>query len=194
VLDDGMLTDGKGRKVNFKNTIIIMTSNIGSQFVQKMESIGFHNNNEKVEYSQMKDKVEGALKDHFKPEFLNRIDEVVVFDILSSEAIKEIVGIRINTILARLQEKGIKVTVEDSALSYLARVGYNPQYGARPLNRLIQAKVLNPIAERIIKQQITAGDAVTVSVVSDDIVISHKNKKQISSLKKTGSTRKVQTL
>lgn len=194
VLDDGMLTDGKGRKVNFKNTIIIMTSNIGSQFVQKMESIGFHNNNEKVEYSQMKDKVEGALKDHFKPEFLNRIDEVVVFDILSSEAIKEIVGIRINTILARLQEKGIKVTVEDSALSYLARVGYNPQYGARPLNRLIQAKVLNPIAERIIKQQITAGDAVTVSVVSDDIVISHKNKKQISSLKKTGSTRKVQSL
>lgn len=191
VLDDGILTDGKGRKVNFKNTIIIMTSNIGSQFIQKMESIGFHNNTETVEYSQMKEKVEGALKDHFKPEFLNRIDEIVVFDILSPEAIKQIVSIRTNAILARLQEKGITVNIDDSALSYLARVGYNPQYGARPLNRLVQSKVLNPIAERIIKQQITAGDAVAVSVVGDDIVISHKNKKQISSLKKSGSARRV---
>lgn len=191
VLDDGILTDGKGRKVNFKNTIIIMTSNIGSQFIQKMESIGFHNNNETAEYSQMKEKVEGALKDHFKPEFLNRIDEIVVFDILSPEAIKQIVSIRTNIILARLKEKGISVTIDDDALSYLARVGYNPQYGARPLNRLVQSKVLNPIAERIIKQQITAGDAVAVSVAGDDIVISHKNKKQISSLKKTGSARGV---
>lgn len=185
VLDDGMLTDGKGRKVNFKNTVIIMTSNIGSQFIQKMESIGFHNNSEKAEYTQMKDKVEGALKDHFKPEFLNRIDEVVVFDILSAEAIKEIVGIRINTILGRLKEKGITVHVDDAALSYLGRVGYNPQYGARPLNRLIQTKVLNPIAERIIKQTIVSGDVVTVSVVGEDIVISSNNKKskQISSLR-----------
>jgi ATP-dependent Clp protease ATP-binding subunit ClpB len=184
VLDDGVLTDGKGRKVNFKNTIIIMTSNIGSQFIQKMESIGFHNNSEKAEYGQMKDKVEGALKDHFKPEFLNRIDEVVVFDILSKEAIKEIVGIRINNILSRLQEKGISVSITDDTLSYLARVGYNPQYGARPLNRLIQAKVLNPIAERIIRQTVVSGDVVTVSVVNDDIVINTNNKKkQISSLR-----------
>ena len=162
-----------------------MTSNIGSQFIQKMESIGFHNNSEKAEYTQMKDKVEGALKDHFKPEFLNRIDEVVVFDILSAEAIKEIVGIRINTILGRLKEKGITVHVDDAALSYLGRVGYNPQYGARPLNRLIQTKVLNPIAERIIKNTIVSGDVVTVSVAGEDIVISSNNKKlkQNSSLK-----------
>ncbi len=192
VLDDGVLTDGKGRKVNFKNTIIIMTSNIGSQYIQKMESIGFHNNTEKVEYTQMKEKVEGALKDHFKPEFLNRIDEIVVFDILSAEAIKEIVGICTATILGRLKEKGISVSVSDDALSYLARVGYNPQYGARPLNRLIQAKVLNPIAERIIKQTIVSGDAVTVSVVDDDICItSNTKKKQISSLKKHRSSREV---
>lgn len=184
VLDDGVLTDGKGRKVNFKNTIIIMTSNIGSQFIQKMESIGFHNNTEIAEYSQMKEKVEGSLKDHFKPEFLNRIDEIVVFDILSAEAIKQIVSIRTNTILARLQEKGITVKIDDSALSYLARVGYNPQYGARPLNRLVQTKILNPIAERIIRQQIAAGDVVTVSATNDDIVInSNSKKKQISSLR-----------
>lgn len=178
VLDDGHLTDGKGRRVNFKNTIIIMTSNIGSQFIQKMESIGFHNNTENAEYMQMKDKVEGALKDYFRPEFLNRIDEIVVFDILSAEAIKEIVGLRIKTILARLQEKHIAVSIDDSALSYLARVGYNPQYGARPLNRLIQTKVLNPIAERIIKQTIVAGDTVTVSANTDDIIVSIKNKSQ----------------
>jgi ATP-dependent Clp protease ATP-binding subunit ClpB len=183
VLDDGILTDGKGRKVNFKNTIIIMTSNIGSQFIQKMESIGFHNDTEQTQYAQMKDKVEGALKDHFKPEFLNRIDEVVVFDILTPEAIKHIVEIRVNTILLRLQEKGITVKVDQEALSFLARVGYNPQYGARPLNRLIQNKVLNPIAERIIKQTIVSGDVVTVSATSDDIVITKNNKaKQTSSL------------
>ncbi|MCC7436695.1 AAA family ATPase [Candidatus Nomurabacteria bacterium] len=181
VLDDGVLTDGKGRKVNFKNTIIIMTSNIGSQFIQKMESIGFHNNDEKQEYSQMKEKVEGSLKDHFKPEFLNRIDEIVVFDILSPEAIKQIVSIRIENILSRLQEKGISVSVEDAVLSYLASVGYNPQYGARPLNRLIQTKILNPIAERIIKQTIVSGDAVTVSLINDDIVINNTKKKRISS-------------
>ncbi len=184
VLDDGQLTDGKGRKVNFKNTIIIMTSNIGSQFVQKMESIGFHNNTEVAEYSQMKEKVEGALKDHFKPEFLNRIDEIVVFDILSPEAIKQIVSIRTNAILARLQEKGITVKIDDAALSYLARVGYNPQYGARPLNRLVQTKVLNPIAERIIRQSIVSGDVVSVSATSDDIVITTSGKKKhISSLR-----------
>lgn len=178
VLDDGHLTDGKGRRINFKNTIVIMTSNIGSQFIQKMESIGFHNNTENAEYMQMKDKVEGALKDYFRPEFLNRIDEIVVFDILSAEAIKEIVGIRINTILARLKEKQIAVSIDDAALSYLARVGYNPQYGARPLNRLIQTKVLNPIAERIIKQTIVAGDTVVVSADTEDIVVSVKQTKQ----------------
>lgn len=178
VLDDGHLTDGKGRRINFKNTIIVMTSNIGSQFIQKMESIGFHNNTENVEYMQMKDKVEGALKDYFRPEFLNRIDEIVVFDILSAEAIKEIVGIRINKILARLKEKQIAVSIDDEALSYLARVGYNPQYGARPLNRLIQTKVLNPIAERIIKQTILPGDTVVVSANAEDIVVSVKQTKQ----------------
>lgn len=184
VLDDGILTDGKGRKVNFKNTIIIMTSNIGSHYIQKMESIGFSNNSEALEYAQTKGRVEEALKDYFKPEFLNRIDEIVVFDILSPEAIKDIVLIRTNKILERLQEKDISVTIDDAALSLLARVGYNPQYGARPLNRLIQTKILNPIAERIIKQTILPGDAVTVSVAGDDIVVSANNKKKrISSLK-----------
>ncbi len=186
VLDDGRLTDSKGRVANFKNTIIIMTSNIGSQYIEKMESIGFHNNTEEKEYVQTKDKVEGALKDHFRPEFLNRIDEIIVFDILSQDAIKQIVGLRTASVLKRLSEKGITVTVAEDALSYLARVGYDPHYGARPLNRLIQNKILNPIAERIIARTINDGDTVSVSMNGDDVVITVQQvkKKRISSLKR----------
>lgn len=178
VLDDGRLTDSKGRVVNFKNTIIVMTSNIGSEFIQKMESIGFHNNNEEREYVQTKEKVEGALKDYFRPEFLNRIDEIIVFDILSQDAIKQIVSIRTNAVLARLLEKGITVTVEEDALSYLARVGYNPHYGARPLNRLIQTKILNPIAERIIARTINEGDVVNVSMNGEEVLVTTQTKKK----------------
>ncbi|MFZ4500428.1 MAG: ATP-dependent Clp protease ATP-binding subunit [Minisyncoccia bacterium] len=186
VLDDGRLTDSKGRVVNFKNSIIVMTSNIGSQYIQKMESIGFHNNTAESEYTHMKDKVQDALKDHFRPEFLNRIDETVVFDILSPEAIKSIVALRTEVVLARLSEKGITVAVSDEALSYLARVGYNPHYGARPLNRLIQTKILNPIAERIINRTIDSGDTVSVSMADAEnilVTVEAKKKKRTSSFK-----------
>lgn len=184
VLDEGHLRDAKGRLVNFKNTVIIMTSNIGSQFVEKMETIGFHTNSEAAEYSQVKDKVEGALKDYFRPEFLNRIDEIVVFDILSEAAIKDIVRLRINTVLDRLTEKGITVEIGEDTLSFLARVGYNPHYGARPLNRLIQTKILNPIATRIIARSVEAGDRVNVSMNGDDVVVTVASikKKRVSSL------------
>lgn len=184
VLDEGHLRDAKGRLVNFKNTVIIMTSNIGSQFIQKMETIGFHNQTEEGEYLQMKDRVEGALKDYFRPEFLNRIDEIVVFDILSQAAIKDIVKLRTDIVLARLAEKGITVSIADEALSYLARVGYNPHYGARPLNRLIQTKILNPIATRIIARSVEDGDRVLVSMDGDNVLVSvqHNKKKRSSSL------------
>jgi ATP-dependent Clp protease ATP-binding subunit ClpB len=183
VLDEGRLTDAKGRTVNFKNSIIILTSNIGSQYIQKMETIGFHNHTEETEYNQMKEKIQDALKDYFRPEFLNRIDETIVFDILSQDAIKEIVKIRTMKILERLQEKGISVSINDDTLSYLARVGYNPQYGARPLNRLIQTKILNPIAERIIQKTIVEGDTATVSMDGDNVVVSvqHQKRKRSSS-------------
>lgn len=193
VLDEGVLTDSKGRKVNFRNTIIIMTSNIGSQYIDKMESIGFHNHTKETEYNNMKEKVQESLKDYFRPEFLNRIDEVVVFDILSENAIKEIVNLRINVVLSRLTEKGISVKVGDDVLSYLAKVGYNPHYGARPLNRLIQTKILNPIAERIIGRTIAEGDAVSVSMNGEEvsITVSHNKKKRSSSLERTRETSSV---
>ncbi len=180
VLDDGHLTDSKGRKVNFKNTIIIMTSNIGSQYIQKMETIGFHTNTNEAEYIHTKEKVEESLKEYFRPEFLNRIDEVVVFDMLGKKEIEAIVRIRIDQVLARLKEKGIAIDVDEKALSHLADVGYNPMYGARPLNRLIQTKVLNPIAQYIIAEEISSGDTVLVSAKDNDIVVSKLSKKRVT--------------
>lgn len=193
VLDDGILSDSKGRKVNFKNTIIVMTSNIGSQYVQKMESIGFHTNSASVEYMHAKDKVNDALKDYFRPEFLNRIDEIVVFDILSPEAIKKIVSLRVATVVRRLADKGITVSLSEDVHEYLAKTGYNPQYGARPLNRLIQTKILNPIAQRIIARTIGEGDTVSITMTQGAeeiaITVQHAKKKQstIRTLKKESS-------
>ena len=177
VIDEGRLTDGKGRVVNFKNAIIILTSNIGSQFVEKMESIGFSNNSKKQDYSQMKEKVLEALKDNFRPEFLNRLDEIIVFDVLSEEALKEIVNLRIKVVANRLEGKGINFEISDEALSYLAKEGYDPHFGARPLNRLIQNKILNPVASYIISNGVRKGDIVSVSVRNNELLIETKKQK-----------------
>jgi ATP-dependent Clp protease ATP-binding subunit ClpB len=183
VLDEGRLTDGKGRVVNFKNTIIILTSNIGSQFVEKMESIGFSNKSDKEDYSAVKEKVLETLKDHFRPEFLNRLDETIVFDILSEENIKEIVGLRIKVVKDRLAVKGIDFEISDEALSYLAKEGYNPHYGARPLNRLIQNKILNSVASHIISNGVKKGDTVIVTVKNGELLIETKKGKIKSSIR-----------
>ncbi len=177
VIDEGRLTDGKGRVVNFKNSIIILTSNIGSQFIDKMESFGFSNKSEKEDYSGMKDKVMEALKDHFRPEFINRLDEIIVFDILSESAIREIVNLRVKVVKDRLLSKGINFEINESALVYLAKEGYNPHYGARPLNRLIQNKILNPVASYIISNGIKKGDTVIVSTKGSELVIENKKGK-----------------
>ena len=174
VIDEGRLTDGKGRVVNFKNTIIILTSNIGSAFVEKMESIGFSNNSNKQDYSNMKEKVMEALKDNFRPEFLNRLDEIVVFDVLAEQALKEIVNLRIKVVKDRLTGKSINFEITQEALSFLAKEGYNPHYGVRPLNRLIQNKILNPVASYIISNGMKKGDTVSVSVKNKELFIEAK--------------------
>ncbi len=182
VLDEGRLTDAKGRVVNFKNTVIILTSNIGSQFIEKMETLGFTNNSKKDEYTQTKEKVLGALKDHFRPEFLNRLDDVIVFDILSIGAIRHIVDLKINIVRERLQLKEIGFDISDEALNYLAHEGYNPHYGARPLNRLIEEKILNKVANFIISNGVKKGDVVYVSVKEKELIIEMKKKKTVSNL------------
>ncbi|HEY0010805.1 MAG TPA: AAA family ATPase, partial [Candidatus Paceibacterota bacterium] len=164
VLDSGHLTDGKGRKVNFKNTIIILTSNIGAEFMDRMASIGFTTGDEAGEYDRIKEKVMGALKDHFRPEFLNRLDDIVMFDVLSKEALGLIVENQVKDVIDRLAAKRITLSVTPEVRAWLAEVGYNPQYGARPLKRAIQEKILTPIASFMVDQGIMEGGAVTVGM------------------------------
>ena len=183
VIDEGRLTDGKGRVVNFKNTIIVLTSNIGSQFVEKMESIGFSNRGAQEDYGNMKEKVMEALKDNFRPEFLNRLDEIIVFDVLSEESLKEIVNLRIKVVADRLANKGINFEINSDALTYLAKTGYDPHYGARPLNRLIQNKILNPVASYIISNGVKKGDTISVSVKNDELLIETKKGKVKSNIR-----------
>jgi ATP-dependent Clp protease ATP-binding subunit ClpB len=170
VLDDGRLTDGKGRVINFKNTIIIMTSNIGSQHIQKMQSIGFSNDSAADAYLHTKDRVMDSLKDFFRPEFLNRLDEIIVFDVLSPETIKDIVTVRVQNIIERIATKGIDIRLKPAVYTYLAEKGYDPQFGARPLNRLIQNSILNKIASMIIAGEAREGSAVVVDLKNDELV------------------------
>jgi ATP-dependent Clp protease ATP-binding subunit ClpB len=174
VLDEGRLTDNKGRAVNFKNTVIIMTSNIGSHLIDKMESIGFSNRDAVQDYIATKDKVMNNLKDHFRPEFLNRIDEIILFDVLSPEAIKEIVKLRTEIVRERLLTKDIYLEISEDAYALLAKEGYDPHYGARPLNRIIQSKILNPVATHIIGSSVSAGDTVYVDVKNNELSIETK--------------------
>jgi len=183
VLDEGRLTDAKGRVVNFKNTIIILTSNIGSHLIEKMESFGFTNNSKKEDYQNTKDKVLESLKDHFRPEFLNRLDDIIVFDILPPEVIRSIVDIKVGVIRERLLAKDIGLDISADALGYLAKEGYNPHYGARPLGRLIQNKILNPVASFIIGKGVKKGDTVYVTLKNNELVIEMKKKKIESNFK-----------
>ncbi len=164
VLDNGRLTDAKGRVVNFRNTVIILTSNIGARYIDKMEKIGFASGNEKSNYSDAKAKVLEALKDHFRPEFLNRLDDIVVFDILSREAILDIVKIQVGIVTKRLAQKEIKLTLSDAVVAHLAKEGYSPQYGARPLKRLIQTKILTPIASLMVSRGLSKGGSISVDI------------------------------
>ncbi|HEY4489482.1 MAG TPA: AAA family ATPase [Candidatus Paceibacterota bacterium] len=163
VLDGGHLTDGKGRKVNFKNTIVILTSNIGAEFMDRLASIGF-SSGEDAEFDRIKEKVMGSLKDHFRPEFLNRLDDIVMFDILSKDALASIIEIQVKDVIERLATKRILLTVTPDVRAWLAEVGYSPQYGARPLKRAIQDKILTPIASFMVDQGIMEGGSVTVSM------------------------------
>ncbi len=184
VLDSGRLTDAKGRVVNFKNTVIILTSNIGAEHIDKMETIGFiDDNNEKKQYEDAKNNIQKALKDHFRPEFLNRLDDIVIFDILDKKVIKEIVGIQIKEITKRLEDKNIKIKTNNKVINYLAEKGYDSHYGARPIRRIIQNKILNPLAQLIIKREVPENSTVSVNVVKDDFIFEIKKGKHQKSFK-----------
>ncbi|MBU6310337.1 AAA family ATPase [Patescibacteria group bacterium] len=175
VLDSGHLTDAKGRKVNFKNSIIILTSNIGSEFIDKMSSFGFtHATGEAAEYAHTKDKVMNALKDYFRPEFLNRLDEIILFNILSQEAIKSIVSMQVKIVQDRLKSKDITLEIKPEVYEYLVKEGYNPHYGARPLKRLIQSKILTPVASFMVGQGVMEGGTIIVGLKNNEFTFDVK--------------------
>ena len=186
VLDAGTLTDAKGRRVNFRNTIIIMTSNIGAQYIDRMEAIGFSApGTDATNYLAAKQKVQESLKDYFRPEFLNRIDEIIIFNILSPEAIKEIVGIQVKEVVGRLAAKDITLTINPGAYEYLAREGYNPHYGARPLRRLIQDKILTKVAGLMVSRGVLSGGAIVVDVKNGEFTFDVRKSARVRQSKTT---------
>lgn len=183
VLDDGRLTDGKGRVVNFKNTVIIMTSNIGSHHVQKMQTLGFSNNDDKQEYEYVKEKVVDSLKDRLTPEFLNRLDDIIVFDTLNQEHINDIVRNQLELVRERLSARDIQIQFTDPVLEYLGKKGFDKQYGARPLKRVIQNEILNKIALMMVNNQVSGASVVTLDFdKKGELVISSKKKSPIKKI------------
>ena len=163
VLDDGRITDGQGRTVDFKNTVIIMTSNIGSQFI--MEDLPVEERNRRVME---------ALRGHFRPEFLNRIDETIIFDRLSDKEITTIVDIQLKRLLKRLDQQNIRLELTEKAKKFLGKEGYDPAYGARPLKRVIQQQILNPLSVAILDGQFGEGDSIVAEVAKDHLEFSKK--------------------
>lgn len=165
VLDNGRLTDGKGKTVNFKNAIIIMTSNVGSHYFKALADIGFASDvgdRAAKEEEGFKEKVRVALKDTFKPEFLNRIDEVVIFNALKKPDIEAIVDIQLNKVKDRLAARGIKATIDPAVRRHIAEHGYDPEYGARPIKRLIQKLILDTLADKLVKGEIHDGGKIKI--------------------------------
>ncbi len=176
ILEDGRLTDGQGRVVDFKNTIIIMTSNLGSSVVSS-DSLGFLRNAETSRDSEkLRISIEDALKKSFRPEFLNRIDDILIFQPISEEDQREIVEIMINGLLGRLSEHNIQVELSDAAKFWIARDGFDPEYGARPLRRSIRKNIENPLSSGIIKGDFSDGAHVYVDVVADRIVLENRTR------------------
>jgi ATP-dependent Clp protease ATP-binding subunit ClpB len=164
MLDDGRLTDSQGRTVDFKNTVLIMTSNIGSPQILEAQQRG-------ASHEQVRSVVMGELRQHFRPEFLNRVDELVVFHPLGTEHLIKIVEIQLERLRNRLAERRIPLAISPSALKHLGERGYDPVYGARPLKRLIQQELETPIAKLLIKGELRDGDTASVDVQNGGLVV-----------------------
>lgn len=174
VLDDGYLTDSKGRKVDFRNTIIIMTSNLGATQLQDEKEVGFGARDLSQDYKAMAGAIRQQLKLHFRPEFLNRIDETIIFHSLNKEELHQIVKLMTNELRQRVAEQGISLKVTPAAVDLIAKVGYDPEYGARPLRRAIQDQVEDKLSAALISGQIADGDAVTIGAHRGQITIKVK--------------------
>jgi len=169
ILEEGRLTDSQGRTVDFKNTVLIMTSNLGTADLRKA-SVGFAKTSEEITYERMKEKVNDALKNHFKPEFLNRIDEVIVFHELSRAEVTDIVDLMIARTRGQLESQGLGLELTQEAKFFVAEKGYQPELGARPLRRAIQQLIDDPLSERILTKEFRAGEIIIVDLVEGELV------------------------
>ena len=163
ILEDGRLTDAQGKTVDFKNSVIIMTSNLGTQNLRK-PAMGFGQASSELTYDKMKERVVEELKKAFRPEFLNRIDEVIVFHELDTAEIKAIVDLMMKRVAEQLESQDVSIELTEAAKSHLAKVGYDPALGARPLRRAIQKHVEDPLSEKILWREYEAGDTIIVDV------------------------------
>ena len=171
ILEDGRLTDAKGRVASFKNTILIMTSNIGSEEIREMSPIGFLSKKKTQQHQKVKEKIMEALRRHFRPEFLNRIDEIIIFNYLGEEEIKKIVDLELKKVEKRLAKKNLKIRVSKEAKELLAKKGFDPDLGARPLKRVIQQEIVDPLSLKIVSGEVKEGDRVNVEVQDKRIIL-----------------------
>jgi len=176
IFDDGHLTDAKGRRVDFRNSIIVMTSNVGAELIRKGTTIGFASRTNEAKtrqesYEWMKEKLLGELKKTFRPEFLNRIDGVVVFHSLTKKHIRKIVDLMLASVSQQLAEKGIKLEVTDAAKDFLGEKGYDEVFGARPLRRVIQDRIEDKLSEDLLRSKFQSGDTVVVDIEEEEIVL-----------------------
>jgi len=179
LLDDGRLTDGHGRTVDFKNTVVIMTSNVGVELIRRDMTIGFATKQDeakarKQSYEGMKEKVMGEVKKTFRPEFLNRLDEIIVFHELTEEQLRSIVDLMVKDLQKRLAERKLEIEVSDEAKSWLTKEGYDPIYGARPLRRVIERYVENPLSSKLLRGEFKPGDTVLVNLKDNDLTFTVK--------------------
>jgi ATP-dependent Clp protease ATP-binding subunit ClpC len=175
ILEDGRLTDAKGRAIDFKNTVIIMTSNVGAQMIEKETSIGFLAKEDAItNYEKMKEKITEELKKTFRPEFLNRIDDTIIFRALSKEDIRIIADLMLDEVKVRLKEHGVNMDVSTKAMNLLAEKGYDVHHGARPLRRLIQEMVEDPLAEDLLRGKFTKGSLVSAGIKGDKIIFNSR--------------------
>jgi ATP-dependent Clp protease ATP-binding subunit ClpB len=184
VLDDGRLTDGQGRTVDFKNTIVIMTSNLGSQNIQeyfakgdgrsKMGDGKKPNSELRTPNSELEELVMAELKRHFRPEFLNRVDDVIIFQSLDESELERIVDIQLEKLKKRLAQQQLTLDVDSAAKKLLAKEGYDPQFGARPLKRAVQEHILNPLSMRLLEGDFKSGDKIKVTAKDDALVFQRK--------------------
>lgn len=162
ILEDGRLTDGQGHVVDFKNTVIIMTSNVGTAQIQQLKPIGFQTGQASAEKEQVRKVVMDEMRRHFRPEFLNRVDEIIIFEPLDQAQIRRIVDLLVASLSNRLQEQGVTIELTDAARDWLAVEGFDPEFGARPLRRAIQRQVENPLARDLLRGVFSPGDCVIV--------------------------------